>query len=306
MTKTHNAVQIKRLLIAICLIAIMFSIPYTAKADTGPKPSVNVSLTGLENQTYYVTLLSKTSSTGPYSAYDPGNGYETEYKEGDEGYEIWQKFIAYKDSDDFYFLQNFSKLIGDKTYKWGYYPPSTFKVLIYFPSSDTFAESAVYERYAFDSYYEANFSAGDLEHLKVEKINFTVEKNYDYPTEILNLLARIIITIIIEVLIALLFGYRSKKELFFIGGVNIVTQTFLNLMLNIANYNDGSLIAMTYYILLEVLIFVIEAVIYFIFMKKFNKNPKFKNWLTVVYAFCANAASFGVGLLLAYIIPGIF
>lgn len=46
-------------------------------------------------------------------------------------------------------------------FKWTYYPPQRFKILVYFPETDSFAVSGIYERYAFDSYYKVD--AGDIE-----------------------------------------------------------------------------------------------------------------------------------------------
>jgi len=46
-----------------------------AYADVGPKPLVVIDFQGLENEWYYVTLLSEIPTTGPYRAIEayPGN-----------------------------------------------------------------------------------------------------------------------------------------------------------------------------------------------------------------------------------------
>ena len=77
--------------------------PITARADMGPKPSVRIEFTGIEGETYYGTLLSKHKSTGPASAWNGSPEY-AHYKPGDEGYEIWHKFVEYQDTDGYYFL----------------------------------------------------------------------------------------------------------------------------------------------------------------------------------------------------------
>lgn len=64
----------------------------------GPKPSVVIDFKGLENEKYYVTLLSEVSSTGPHSAIDEHRNNQR-YHKGDEGYKIWEKFASYKDKD---------------------------------------------------------------------------------------------------------------------------------------------------------------------------------------------------------------
>ena len=62
----------KMISLLFCMILII-SLPVTAKADIGPKPSVRITFTGIEGETYYGTLLSERRTTGPTTAWD---GYE--------------------------------------------------------------------------------------------------------------------------------------------------------------------------------------------------------------------------------------
>jgi len=108
-------------------------------------------------------------------------------------------------------------------FTWGYHPPARFKILLYFPEQDSFIVSnGVYERYAFDSYYKVDARSLEIKSGSVTG-SITVEKNYDYKWELISLFARIIITISIEILIALLFGFRARKQIYIIAGVNIIT-----------------------------------------------------------------------------------
>ena len=96
-------------------------------------------------------------------------------------------------------MQYFSDCTETSQFTWGYYPPSKFKILLYFPEYDKFAVSEeVYERYAFDSYYNV-----DAKGLEVQSVTFTENitavRNYDYTWELTSLFARIIATITIEV-----------------------------------------------------------------------------------------------------------
>lgn len=280
--------------IIICIVLMFVIFPVPAHADTGPKPSVQVDFTDMENELYYVTLLSQSDSTGPATAYDGNNQYAC-YQEGDEGYEIRKKFVDYQDSDGYYFLQWFEQCSGNDTYLWSYYPPSPFKVLVYFPERDTFAVSEVCERYAFDSYFIARLDAS-------ESGTLVVSKTYHFKWEMISLAARIVITILIELVIALFFGFRTKKQLCFLAVVNILTQTALNILLNILNYNRGPYAFTFYYVVFELLIFAVEAVLY----RKFLSGEKEKPARPVLYALTANVLSFASGLWLAHIIPGIF
>ena len=287
----------KRKLFAFLMsIILVMSLPVTASADIGPKPSVRIQFTGIEGETYYGTLLSELRSTGPATAWD---GYE-EYRDWKPENEkpIWEKFVAYEDADGYYFLQEWWDCSETNQLNWTYYPPTPFKILLYFPETDTFYVSEVYERYAFDSYFTVDLSAFDTDPIMAHQ-------SYDYTWEIISLIARIILTIALELGIALLFGYREKKVLGFLAVVNILTQVTLNVALNIINYNSGALTFTFSYVLFEILVFAIEAIVYAALLKKFSSKEQ-KKGRAVGYAFIANTASFALGLWLAHIIPGIF
>ncbi|MBQ8504509.1 MAG: hypothetical protein IJ491_09590 [Clostridia bacterium] len=296
---------------AFCLI-----FTFNASADTGPKPSVNITFHNMGSEKCYATLLSDSDSSGPARAwngkeapdYYVWEGDGVEYNEDDSLHkDIWQKMADYTDSDGYYFLQRIWRVDETKELKWTYYPPDTFKLLLYYPKTDTFVSSGIYESYAFDSYFTVN-----MEGITIAEVNHpqenstplcgtvTAEESYDYKWEAISLLARILITILLETGIALLFSYKTKKELTIIGIVNIVTQIILNVALNIINYQDGYMAFTAYYIFLEIVVFALEAAIYCARLKSKKKSRN------ILYALTSNAISFGVGLWLAHIIPGIF
>jgi len=290
--------------VLIFSVIILMAIPKTTYADMGPKPSVVVSFAGLENEKYYVTLLSEVASTGPHSALGehPNN---QRYHENDEEYEIWKKFVDYKDTDGFYFLQYFSDCTETSRFVWGYYPPSRFKILLYFPEYDKFLVSEeVYERYAFDSYYMVNARGLELQAVSTGG-GITATRNYDYKGEVLSLIVRIIATIIIEVLIAFLFGFRARKQLGIIGFVNIITQSILNILLNVINYKYGSMMFVFNYVWMELLVLIIEAKAYSVFLPRYSSKETLKKRFVLLYALLANVASFILGLSVAYLLPGI-
>lgn len=290
----------KSIKMLLCLLAIIL-LPLLALADSGPKPSVQVELRGIEeNVCYYVTLLSKTPSTEPASVYNGENAYGYEHYSEEER-TVWEKMVQYRDPDGYYFLQVFSKCCGNDSFRWGYYPPAEFKILLYFPAEDTFAVSERYERYAFDSYYTADLSSYELPSGQP----FTVARSYDYAWELFSLLARIVITVLAELTLAWLIGFRAKKSLGFIAVVNVITQTLLNILLNVINYYEGWIMFIFNYIWLELLVAALEAAAYLLWMRKFS-DQAVRSGKIVGYALGANALSFAVGMLLARIIPGIF
>ena len=284
----------KRLLLCTLLMALMLST--TARADIGPKPSVNVTFTGLEEGPCYVTLLSEVRSTGPYRVWEEGNDVRDGWVPEDEAnLDVWQAFVDYKDSDGFYFLQYYRRVDVTGRFAWTYYPPSTYKILLYYPESGEFASSGILDRYAFDSYYTVDVSDGTIQ----------AERSYEYGMEIVSLLVRIVLTIAVELGLALLCGLRRRWQVKTVVLVNVITQVALNVGLNIINYKAGSMAFVIFYVLLEILVFVVEAVAFSTLLRRRAPEGE-KMGHPVIYAFWANVFSFALGYGLAHWIPGIF
>ena len=265
----------KKILQSILSIFILFSCFITPiHADSGPKPSISIDFKGI-NEEYYVTLLSKQESYGPWSKQDEFNEDDAVRKS------IWEKFNNYE--DEFYFIGYFEECTKTHSFHWTYYPPETFKVLIYFPNSDSFVESEITEKYAFDSYYKFN-----IENNEISMIQF-----YNYAKEIVSFIARVCITLAIELLLAYIFSLTKKEHTKIIVLTNIVTQVFLNIGLNI-------IIRLWGYVFLEAMIIVIEGLSYKYFIKDVKSGTI---WL---YAVIANILSFILGAMLSASIPILF
>lgn len=300
----------------LCAVLVMMVFPITASADTGPKPSVRITFENLGDKECWGTLLSSKQSTGPSSAWN-GKEEDAQHNENPNGYysyqkfgyDVWKAFVDYAENDDFYFLQEAWQINETKELAWTYYPPNEFKILLYFPETGEYAVSGVYERYAFDSYFTVNMEGVKLsvdyneELSSDERIN--AYNSYNYRIEIMALVARIIITIIIEMAIALAFGYWEKKQLLLLAGMNAGTQIILNVLLNIINYNSGRIAFVLFYILLEIIVTIIEAIVLLVFLNKISVKQR-KRWLMIVYVVLANVVSFWSGLYLADWLPGIF
>ena len=297
----------KIVVMLLCAVFIITNLSLTASADTGPKASVRILFENMGDALCYGTLLSKYESTGPNSVWDGDEDHIYNYN---LDLEIWRAFVEYKDTDGYYFLQTGWKVSNTKEIAWTYYPPPSFKILLYYPETETFAVSGIYEKYAFDTYYTVDMNGvniGSVEYNEDLSTNERIDayRSYNYMQEILSLVARIVITIAIEMAVALLFGFRKKKQLLVLASVNVITQIILNLLLNVINYNSGPLDFVLYYILFEIFVFATEAVLYCTILKKVSENPK-KNWYYVLYALVANAVSFGAGFIVAQMLPGIF
>ncbi len=304
--------KITALLLLFVLLFVL--LPLGVSADTGPKPSVRVSFTNMPADTpFYGTLLSAKKSNGPNTVWDGNEAYA--YHKGNYDwcnldYDTWLAFVEYEDADGYYFLQEGWLCSESGQLAWTYYPPSSFKLLLYFPEQNAFAVSEVCERYAFDSYYTVDLaelceSDGTLTLMRDADVGIAVEKSYDYKWELISLCCRILVTLLFELGLAFAFDLFRRGVIGKLIAVNAVTQILLNLALNLINYNQGQLAFVFFYVLFELCVVAIEGMLYAYYVKE---RPALgisvrRAWC---YALLANIASFGCGMLVARYVPGIF
>ena len=296
----------KRMLCFLAVFACVFSVlSVPAAADTGPKAAVHIRIEGLE-EAAYATLLSKNPSTGPQSAYD-------EEKDNFDNYylstEIWQAFQNYEDADGYYFLQIGWELGEKAEFTWGYYPPSYFKVLLYFPESDSYAVSDICQRYAFDTYYTVRMSDGEISSSEYDEKKSGEERLvafrlYEWQSETFALFFRMVLTVLIEVVIALFFGFRKIRAFLIFVIINVLTQILLNVALNFTYLEIGGAYLLGYF-LCELAVFAVEAFAY-VFLQKHLTVKKKPAYFFFLYAGAANIASLLAGLLLAGVLPYMF
>ena len=286
--------KLSQLIIVFLCMVMLF--PIGVNADTGPKPSVRIKFENMGDELCYGTLLAKEESTGPASAWD---GKEENIYLSFVDRDIWEAFVNYEDSDGYYFLQ-WAWIVNDtKELAWTYYPPNEFKVLLYYPETNTFVVSDVCKRYAFDTYYTVDMDGVDIDSIKYDESlsgnqRLDMHKSYEFKNEVKALGCRMLITVVVEMLIGLLFKFRNK-ELLYILFINVITQIILNVLLNIYTGFGYYFV----YLSLELLAFVIEAIFYCLMFKK-------KKWHCVLYSVVANVSSFVIGLYLANLFPGFF
>lgn len=286
--------KLSQLIIVFLCMVMLF--PIGVNADTGPKPSVRIKFENMGDELCYGTLLAKEESTGPARAWD---GEEENINLNFVDRDIWEAFVNYEDSDGYYFLQWAWKVNDTKELSWTYYPPNEFKVLLYYPETNTFISSDVCKRYAFDTYYTVDMDGIEIGSIKYDENlsgnqRLNMHKSYEFKNEVKALVYRILITVVVEVLIGLLFKFRNK-ELLYILFINVITQIILNVLLNVYTGFGYYFV----YLSLESLVFVIEAIFYCLMFKK-------KKGYCVLYALVANIASFVIGLYLANLFPGLF
>ena len=293
--------MIRNILRRISMVLIlMAALGIYAFADFGPKPSVVVEFENAGDQEYYVTLVAKEDKLGsPYSRVTAEDQPET------DDIAIWNRLVAYEDPDGMVFAGNVQKLTGDGAYVWGYYPPSEFRVLIYFPDTDLFVESSeILEQYAFDSYYQMDFN--DLpENWNDAVAAIPVTRKYNLLWQIAAFLLRLAVTVAVECLLAVLFGFKGKRQMLLVLAVNCATQLAMNLLIL-----DESVGLFVFYVLqyalIEVGVILAEGLVYCLALPKLVTPEQNRNIHPIAFAFFGNVASFLLGFLLSNWFPMLF
>lgn len=284
----------KRLLSLLVCFVLALAVPFAAFADMGPKPAVEVQTAGLSGECW-VTLLAEQTSIGPWNL--PGSEPPDWFAA--EEHPAWEAFAAFEDGDGYHFLQWQAQVKDDAPATWSYMAPKHFKILFWFPESGGYAVTEKLDRYAYSAVYRVDLSGVDPTAGEVQTV--AAQKNYDYAGEALGLAVRFVLTLAVELLIALPFGYLKRSHLRVLLITNLATQLALNLALNLTAYYSGSLAMWVFYPLFELAVFIVEAVVFQLAFK-----PQAGKGHPVLYAFVANAASYALGLWLGNLVPALF
>ena len=296
----------ERRLKKLCLVFLLLSLfCLPVHADVGPKPSVTITLEGVEGRECWGTLLTPQRSTGPYSAASAPDIPE-EAEPGER--EAWEQFfrLGEESREGLYFL-NYVDDCSDGRFSWTYYPPSEFQLVLWFPDTRTLLVSERESRYAFDSYF--TFSLKEIILAEGEQTGLPMARSYPYGGELLALLGRVALTVGIELLIAWEVGFRSRWQRKIILTANLVTQGLLNLGLNLYTYFCGDLVGMPaifmtpVYVLAELLVVAVELILY---RRLLAGREGMSRDRVTAYTWAANLLSLIVGYLLSFLLPGMF
>lgn len=265
----------------LCLALLVPLISATVYADCGPKPSIHVKAE--TEETVYVAILS------PYDRYGPSSVITKE-----DVPDSWrdvsdQAWAAFRDADygvDAYFCGH----AGLGGTSWTYICPDEFRIAIYCPAYETvIVSSQVFRTYAFRSDFHLDLSGLDLTASGMAEMK--LHKQVEYGKLIGGFLLRAALTLIIELAVAFLFGYRSREFIKTVLVVNLVTQVGLNALLSLWYFADGPLDALLRLALAEVVVLVTESILYARKLRSENRGAG----RAVLYALAANLASVIIG-----------
>ncbi len=113
-----------------------------------------------------------------------------------------------------------------------------------------------------------------------------------------NMLISLVLTVFIEIILALIIGKKDKQILYAIVCMNFLTNPILVYTVNLLNVYIGQKIATICLLIFEVIVVFVEGY----FLKKECSNLK----KTYKFALYLNACSFAIGVLINYFYRGSF
>lgn len=279
----------KSILTSVLLLLIINFFPTTIFADVGPKPSLEIIVKGIDNENYWLDLLVTDEST--YSWLELT----------DEELEMVKKLAEYEDEEGFHpallvgtRVPLNGELKGDKnsdnTYSHNFSyvgTPDFFKIAI-LTEDDTLIISDLIHRKHFNSIVEFDLedeilqediilSAGEVkEIILIKRMS-------------LGFISRLILTLAIEIGIALLFGFTIKNSGKTLLKTNLLTQVLLNIAILWMGLSYGMLAALLIFIVMEIFIIMSETIIYAKYLTEKSKGRR------ITYGVLANTASLMIG-----------
>ena len=243
------------------LLIFLILLPVSVLADIGPKPTINITLINMKDENYLIDLMSDFENR-PDDIEKIVDGY-SDYKER----AIYNYHEGYWYATTLRDFLLFGSVEGNKDYKhtFTYFGvPDEFKVIIEL-ADGTLKISEKIKKTSFN--FDVTIDANDM-----KVVNNSSKTNYLKHFEIL------VLTILVEVCIALLF---KTKKYHIIALVNLITNITLQLlMINVSAFSTSIL----YFSLIEIIIVFIEGIIYLNILKTNKKK-------IILYTILANLAT---------------
>lgn len=157
--------------------------------------------------------------------------------------------------------------------------PDNFKIIVVSTDGKIVVSNTI-KRFAFSSTVNFNYKTGEA-----------YEKGY-FLSYLLQFLFTCAWTLIIEGLILIVFGFSLKQNLKPFLLINIITQILFTVAVYFSMVIGGNFYAVVVYILSEIVIFIVETILFSIFLKQKSKFER------AAFSLTANGVSLFMGVLL--------
>lgn len=250
-------------------------------ADTGPKPSIIVKAKNMPEKICYMDLLVD----------DIQSNYNKEFDKSFYNKKIIEKLKSFSQDNwkpgainrysPFGWNIKCDVKSGNSRNYFSYIVPDRFKIIVV-TEDGVVVISNIIERKAFNSNVVFDYKSKEA------------KENHEILSYILQFSKTCLLTLLLEGILLILFGFSLKENLKVFLITNIITQIFLNISIYIGMYYIGLFMVVIIFIICELLIFIIEPII---FVKLFKEHSKKRRFL---YGISANMISFIIGTILLY------
>lgn len=262
------------------LLLISFLLFPSPKVTNGYYQTTTINIEGI-NEKCYGTLLSDKTISGSFSLKTNLDQYVDD--------NIKNAFRQYKDKDNFFYL-SFIQDVSEGLLYWPLFPPEHFKLLIYFPDSNTFIASDIVDRYCLNSTFKA----------VVNNNQIIINTNYNYSKLFSMTLTRIIISVLLLFIVCLLYGKPRSFEFKYILLSSIIVQSVIHIGISIYSFKNGFSIV-EYYLffwMIYLVAFVIQGYIY--------QKKTMTMHLPFMCSFISNIVAYASGIILVDVFPRLF
>lgn len=284
----------KIILFIMLFLALLFLPSIKANADIGPKSTVTIQILGVDKE-FFADLLFEYSLPDENTRnerYEQSQNYFNQAEEvplllKDYSEDGFVSALLYRARPTVPSSKSLNYL------KYTYVPPKTFKIILIF-KDNTYITSNTITTKLFNSNVTWDLKDEDL---SISKQGAgTLNESIPYKEMTLDLLVRIVLTVLIEIVILFLFGYRLKKSFIIVLIVNIITQTILTIFMFQMRYFTMPLFGEVFALVAgEILILIIESITFRKLLKEHSKRR------AQIYTFVANFGSIAIGFILMFV-----
>ena len=299
----------KKLLCVIALLAVMLSLcAVTVSANAPIIPDIVITLDEPYDGDYVVAVLSDRNA---FYSYD--EQWYNDFKNEDGTEAMWaavKKLRSVKDEDGYDYIAHLDPFNRSNKDTGVQYPYDSFKIAVYYPDSDFLTETGILVREKYIQLYQLTMNGKSITGVQSKQDSengvfrpaVTAVRPYYQEQLLFRFLASLAINLAVEILIALTLGYRTWRHIITIAVTNLITLFLLTVSVLLINppVYDGLLSFP--FAFFEIAVAAVEATVYAIAFKRFEKGKKYRPWLAVIYAFIANLITYFIGAYL-YIIP---
>lgn len=279
--------------ILIILIPIALYVPVEVKAIGQSAGEIYIQFKGMDDELCYGTLLSVVDyESACFGSYD-GPKYNLDEKE------IWQAFMDYQDPDGYYFVEFYAQCNETKRLDWTYDAPLKFKILLYYPESNRFLSSGIYEQNSYENHYIVDLT--DMGQ-NIENYVLKAEELHEYGSEIVDLLIKIVLFLIIGFGIAFMFAFSGRKTICFIMLENVLIKLITYVILGcFAHFHGIQIGYLLVYGAITLILTVAEPILFCICLPRISEG-KTKKWKCILYPILKNIILFVIEMRMIFLI----